>query len=638
MQLPLDTSLMLLYYIDYRDRPQLLPATNNLIFKLSKNALLEHYPRTTRLINSISRYAVRNLQYQFAVDILESIYENSEHISIEEELYTLKKLGFFYNKIGEFGISLEIFENGLQKAEKANLDKFKMDFYHHLSHEYKYLSMIDSSYHKEVKRLEKKCHEYALKTKDSMAIAQQTIMQSDQNFSIADLQRQKNKALSMLNPDYIEYWSSIENIQLQYLEALFNNHHYQQYISESTKMLDSLNYMRDLHLTARLTQCYIQTQNLEKAREFARRTKELYQQNPDQDIRRQLLIWTPEIFEKLGFLEEAYYFAEERNISMQKQITNKRRLNDERQRFDRELGHEIDKSEKQKAKNEYLTAGLLMLAGVFTVTAFSVRALRSKNQIINESLHELELVNHNLNLANKDLESFAYASAHDIKSPLSTISGFIQLVKLDDDSALSQDTHEYIQAIDTSITDVNTLITSILKYAKLGNEELRLKEIDFNEKIEKVKLLLHQQIIDKQATVNIAPELASTMGEPELLQQLILNLMSNAIKYSRPEEPPVLDITSSQDTQNVYIHFRDNGIGIPEENIQKVFSLFGRADNSKDYDGVGVGLAVCAKIVKMHRGILSVTNNKYHGATFTLQLPRLSAQAQQIREAFIQTN
>ncbi len=638
LKLPIDSSLTLIFFVDYTANPQLIPATNNLIFKISKNAIKNNYTNYSKLIHNITRYASRNMQFQFGIDILESIYKNKPNMDQKNQLLLLKMLGFFYNKIGEFGISLDIFESGLQKAEEANLMHEKIDFYHHLCHEYVYLSMIDSNYTQEVKRLKKKCYQYAKVTKDSIARAFQTISLMDGSISVEEINKQREEARSLLNPNVLEYWDRLQNLEAQYLEALYKNHHYHEYIKASHQIHDSVLHMYDLLLAARLTQCYLKTNDLSNAHKYAKKIKSLFHKNPDQDVKRQVLIWTPELFEKLGLAEEAYYFSEERNKSMQKQITNKRRLNSERERFDRELGKEIDKSEHQRIRNRYMTAGLVLLAIVLIIIGWSARALNSKNKLIHMTLDELEVVNHNLNQANKDLESFAYASAHDIKNPLNTISGFMQLVKLDETSTLSANSQAYIESVDTSITDVTSLITSILRYAKLGSQEIDLQEIDFNQKIDKVKLLLNQQIIESKAEIYVEPKLVTTLGEPELLQQLILNLISNAIKYSRPDVPPVLEISSSQDEHSVYFRFRDYGIGIPEDNLRKIFSLFGRAHNSHNYEGVGVGLAVCLKIANLHKGKLTVQNNPDYGATFILQLPLHSKKERQLRQRYLQHN
>ncbi len=619
-KLPVLRAMQIAHDIDYKEKPYLMDDLNDFVYHSVKRAIKSKLD--FRYISQvIVIFATHNRQYKLGIELIEMTKKFVKPKKLEDKLLCEKYLGYLYNKIGSFGKSVELFEQGLAEAEEANLDDLQADFYHHLFSEYEYLANIDSAYLIEVQRLQKKCYQNAIRRHDPFSLAFLSLSQLTKDATIQEIEDQWKESIQWLKDKNLYEDHKAQDLNNQYLEELFRAGHYYEFIKQANVLFDSTEIYTSLGNCTQLAYAYLKTGQTKEAKNYAQFALELFEAYTDFSAKRHALIWLPSMLEDLGMYKEAFHYNQYQNDYMQHQVSNKGRLNSERERFDRELETEIAKAEDQKKRNRYLATGLILLAIVLAVIGLSVKTLRSKNQLIETTLDELEEVNLNLNQANKDLESFAYASAHDIKNPLGTISGFMQLIKIDDHSTLSGETQEYIEAIDSSIGNVSTLINSILRYAKLGNQKITPEEVDFDTIIKNVQMLLYRQIQESEAQIDVQAYLDRGMGETDLLQQLILNLVSNAIKYSRPGVPPLLKIRSYVDDQYMHIEFRDNGIGIPEENLAKIFSLFGRADNSQDYEGVGVGLAVCLKIAQLHHGQLLVQNNSEHGATFTLVLP-----------------
>ncbi len=634
LQLPVEVSMDIIHDIDYKKKPYLIDDLNEVLYQLVKRSIKEK-KSFGWIAQIIVIYAAHNEQYSLAIDLIETTIKYHKPKDLYQKLNTQKYLGYLYCKVGEFGVGVELFEDGLAQAQQGGLVDLQADFYHHLCNEYEYLTLIDPSYEIEAERLRQKCYENALERDDLFSLAFQSLSRLTRDATAQEIKEQWQNSMQWLQEKNQMNDHRVRNLNLQYLEELFDAGHYEEYILRTNELIDPFEINSGMIYSTFLGVAHLKTGDRKNAAKYARIATNNFDKLSDYSAKRAVIIWLPTLLYDLGMYDQALYFSEIQNNILQKQISHKGRISSERQRFDRELEHEINRAEQQKANNRYLAAGLALLAITLIVIGLSVRTLRNKNLIIEESLKELEAVNQDLNQANKDLESFAYASANNIKNPLGNISGMMQMVKLDDSSSLSDQSQNYMKAIDTSVRNLSTLLSSILRFANLGNKKVEISEVDFESLIEEAQILLYKQIQDSQAKVVVQPDLTHTLGDPYLLQQFVLNIISNAIKYSRPGIAPHLEINSYQDEHYVYYEFRDYGIGIPEDQLTEIFNLFGRADNSHNYEGVGLGLAVSLKIAQLHKGQLMVRNNPEYGATFILQLP-LSTKKERRNDALVE--
>ncbi len=304
------------------------------------------------------------------------------------------------------------------------------------------------------------------------------------------------------------------------------------------------------------------------------------------------------------------------------------------QKLNYEHGLEIKESElkAEQAQKNYLQRLFAILVLLIVALSFSFliwyrytqkrkreviildknKKLEAKNKIIRKTVKELEQ-------ANNDLESFAYASAHDIKNPINTIYGFLQLISMDDSSQLSDESLEYLDNINSSITRLIELLDSILHYTSVNSHEIETEEIDTQKKLDQVTMMLRSPILKSGAEIEFKNTLPNIKVEPLLINQLFLNIISNSIKYHRQGVSPKITIGAEETDDYIVISISDNGIGIPENEMDSIFELFSRAKNSSDFEGTGVGLAVTKKIMDLHNGKITVQNNDPDpGVTFKL--------------------
>jgi PAS domain S-box-containing protein len=238
-----------------------------------------------------------------------------------------------------------------------------------------------------------------------------------------------------------------------------------------------------------------------------------------------------------------------------------------------------------------------------------------------------------LTLANKELESFTYVSSHDLQEPLNKIQMFAGRILESEHHNLSDKGKDHFQRIQNAAARMQQLIQDLLAYSNTSITERTFEKTDLNLIIEEVKTQLEDAIQEKHATIE-ATELCEVSVIPFQFRQLMYNIMSNALKFSRPDVPPHIVITSIIKTgkelnntellpEEKYCHIsiRDNGIGFESQYREKIFEVFQRLHGKEQYSGTGIGLAIVKKIVDNHNGIITATSELGSGATFDMYLP-----------------
>ncbi|RAV98150.1 PAS domain-containing sensor histidine kinase [Pseudochryseolinea flava] len=255
-------------------------------------------------------------------------------------------------------------------------------------------------------------------------------------------------------------------------------------------------------------------------------------------------------------------------------------------------------------------------------------------QKVAERTKELVQSNQQLEKSNAELEQYAYVTSHDLKEPLRKIRTYSNLITTKFHSQLAPDVQHYFTKIESASFRMTALIDDLLKYSQLSTTETPFIEVDMNEIVARIAAEFDDTLKQKEITIDVAP-LPTLQAIPIHLHQLFLNLFSNAIKFSKQDIPNNITITSSllsAEEKNSYpsltnagdhykIQFKDNGIGFSQQYAEQVFNIFQRLHNRKDFEGHGIGLALCRKIVHNHHGVISVTSEEQKGATFTIILP-----------------
>lgn len=221
--------------------------------------------------------------------------------------------------------------------------------------------------------------------------------------------------------------------------------------------------------------------------------------------------------------------------------------------------------------------------------------------------------------SNRDLEHFAAIAAHDLKSPLATISGYLELLVEDAGGNLNQECLKQIQVMQKAARRMLNLIDRLLEYGRLMKSDKSFCPIDLNKVMNAVLQNLHYAIEKNQARITYE-SLPTVNGDISLIAQIFQNLVANSIKFRR-EEPPRIQIEAVNQGEFVLFSVGDNGIGFDSKDKTEIFTLYKKLRGEVEYQGSGIGLATCKKVVELHGGRIWAESALGVGSTFWFTLP-----------------
>ena len=261
--------------------------------------------------------------------------------------------------------------------------------------------------------------------------------------------------------------------------------------------------------------------------------------------------------------------------------------------------------------------------------------LNSKIEDIRNINLKLSNLNNELIKSNSSLEEFAYASSHDLQAPLRKVNYFIELLKKELGEQLNEKQQELFARIENSTTRMARLIEDLLNFSFISKGTPEISEIDLNQQVKDVLEDLELDISEKKARI-IVERLPKVRGNTRQFQQFFHNLISNAIKYTKPNVVPEIQISSYEvigreakfglpieEADKMYhlIQLKDNGIGFEQEYAEDIFKVFTRLHTNSDYSGSGVGLSIVQKVVDNLNGHSRAESKPGEGATFKILLP-----------------
>lgn len=237
---------------------------------------------------------------------------------------------------------------------------------------------------------------------------------------------------------------------------------------------------------------------------------------------------------------------------------------------------------------------------------------------------QLEATAAELERSNRELEQFAYVASHDLQEPLRKIVGFSELLEQRYAAELEQlegDAGDYLRYVTEGARRMARLIEDLLRYSRVGRRRPALRPLDLDEVVATATDRLEVAITEADADVRVDGPLPAVMGDPDQLLDLLANLIGNACKY-RGDEPLVVRISAApEDDQRVAVTVTDTGIGIDPVHAERIFEIFQRLHPQSRYEGSGIGLAICRRIVEHHGGRIWVESRPGDGARFTFTLP-----------------
>lgn len=273
-----------------------------------------------------------------------------------------------------------------------------------------------------------------------------------------------------------------------------------------------------------------------------------------------------------------------------------------------------------------------ILAVAVDVTA-QIVARQKIEEIVAERTKELAAAIHNLQKSNADLAQFAHIASHDLQEPLRKISTFAQVLENRLSEHLDEQSKNYFQKLRSSSARMTTLIRDVLNYSELDKATEVFTTVDLNSLVESIKID-YDLLLEEKKSVISCENLPVIEAIPLQMLQLFSNLIGNSLKFSRKDQPAVITISTSRITADktgqsfmhpsmeyIKITFQDNGIGFREEYADKIFNIFQRLHRKSEYEGTGIGLAMCKKIALNHNGDLDALGSSENGAVFNVILP-----------------
>ncbi len=243
------------------------------------------------------------------------------------------------------------------------------------------------------------------------------------------------------------------------------------------------------------------------------------------------------------------------------------------------------------------------------------KALQAAKQELEARLERTEV----LLRSNSDLQQFAFIASHDLRSPLRSITGYLDLLQSRYRESLDAKAFDLIKRTAGAAAKMDRLTDGLLSYARLDAYEQPLQEIDCNKCVAESLLLIDGDITESGATLQI-DDLPHVVGNPIQLTQLFQNLIGNAIKY-RQQHPPVVKVSGKRGDGYWLFSVADNGLGIEAQHRERIFKIFERLDVDGGRSGSGIGLAVCQRIVERRGGRLWVESTLGEGSTFFFTVP-----------------
>lgn len=267
-----------------------------------------------------------------------------------------------------------------------------------------------------------------------------------------------------------------------------------------------------------------------------------------------------------------------------------------------------------------VTEQVLMRRRIEEVVAQRTKELAEANE-------SLQHINKELQRSNQNLEEFAHAASHDLKEPIRKILFFTNQLKGQLTDRLKDAEVWSFSRIENATQRMGNLIDDLLLYSHVSQRPHETEPVNLNEKVKRVLEDLELDIQEKKAIINVGP-LPVVFGYRRQLQQLFQNLVSNALKYSKADEPPQIEITADAANENGrafhVIQVADNGIGFEPEYTEKIFQMFTRLHSKNEYSGTGVGLSIVKKVIENHDGFIRVKSAPDKGSIFTVYLPAQS--------------
>lgn len=301
----------------------------------------------------------------------------------------------------------------------------------------------------------------------------------------------------------------------------------------------------------------------------------------------------------------------------------------------------IDTAEIYAPLRRYFRIVLLLLILFITAAGVSLafiwsnqqlRFYRRQYEMDREREEELKKLNEELEqrvkertaqleAANKELESFSYSVSHDLKGPLRAIEGFSRMLVAKHSAKLDTEGIRLLNVVCSNTKRMDHLINDLLAFSRLGQQQIRNSIIDLSVLAKQIFQQFLDQAPERDLHLNVN-DLPPVLGDPNLIRQVMVNLLANAVKYTNTEKTAVIEVGGHTEGSEAVYYVKDNGIGFDERYAHEIFDVFKRLHSADEYEGTGIGLAIVKRIIERHGGRVWAEGKVDQGATFYFTLPK----------------
>src|ERR1051326_8302375 len=259
---------------------------------------------------------------------------------------------------------------------------------------------------------------------------------------------------------------------------------------------------------------------------------------------------------------------------------------------------------------------------VMALTLELEKRVEERTNALQSTQQQLEQKNARLEAANKELESFASSVSHDLRAPLRHLHGFAEALSEEYKSVLDDQGRKYLTRINNAVARMSALIDALLGFARTAQQPLRHSDVDLDDLIREIISETQREQLDRRVEW-VVPSLPIVHGDPALLRQVWVNLIENALKYTRKKASARIEVGCKDKSRHELIFFvKDNGAGFDMIHSQRLFGLFHRLHSADEFEGVGLGLANVRRIIDRHGGRTWAEGEPGKGATFYFSLPK----------------
>lgn len=244
-------------------------------------------------------------------------------------------------------------------------------------------------------------------------------------------------------------------------------------------------------------------------------------------------------------------------------------------------------------------------------------------QVVARQANEVRQLNERLRVAYEELDAFSYTVSHDLRTPLSSIRCYAEIIMEEQGGTMDEDTRVMFQKILDSTERMRSLIRHILYYSRMGRTELNFKQLDMLKLLDVIRdeILVTENKKNRSVQIEFG-NLPSIYGDPTMVNQVFTNLLSNAAKYTQRAPRAVVRVDGRETDEEVIYTVKDNGIGFDMNHAGKMFDLFKRLDNAASFEGTGVGLAIVKRILNRHRGKIWFHSEPNRETSFSVSFPK----------------